>query len=57
LRPTILVVEDEDALATLLQYNLEKEGYAVIVAEDGDEAMVSVDEKLPDLIVLDWMLP
>jgi two-component system phosphate regulon response regulator PhoB len=56
-RPTILVVEDEDALATLLQYNLEKEGYAVVVAEDGDEAMVSVDEKLPDLIVLDWMLP
>jgi two-component system phosphate regulon response regulator PhoB len=56
-RPTILVVEDEDALATLLQYNLEKEGYAVIIAEDGDEAMVSVDEKLPDLIVLDWMLP
>jgi two-component system phosphate regulon response regulator PhoB len=57
LRPTILIVEDEDALATLLQYNLEKEGYAVVVAEDGDEAMVSVDEKLPDLIVLDWMLP
>ena len=57
MRPTILVVEDEDALATLLQYNLEKEGYAVVVAEDGDEAMVSVDEKLPDLIVLDWMLP
>ncbi|CAN7561879.1 phosphate regulon transcriptional regulator PhoB [Phenylobacterium sp. LjRoot225] len=57
MRPTILIVEDEDALATLLQYNLEKEGYAVIVAEDGDEAMVSVDEKLPDLIVLDWMLP
>lgn len=57
MRPTILIVEDEDALATLLQYNLEKEGYAVVVAEDGDEAMVSVDEKLPDLIVLDWMLP
>jgi two-component system phosphate regulon response regulator PhoB len=57
LRPTILVVEDEDALATLLQYNLEKEGYEVLVASDGEEAMVSVDEKLPDLIVLDWMLP
>jgi two-component system phosphate regulon response regulator PhoB len=57
LRPTILVVEDEDALATLLQYNLEKEGYQVLVAGDGEEALVSVDEKLPDLIVLDWMLP
>ena len=57
MRPTILVVEDEDALATLLQYNLEKEGYDIRVAGDGEEAMVSVDEKLPDLIVLDWMLP
>jgi two-component system phosphate regulon response regulator PhoB len=57
LRPTILVVEDEDALATLLQYNLEKEGYEIRVASDGEEALVSVDEKLPDLIVLDWMLP
>ena len=57
MRPTILVVEDEDALATLLQYNLEKEGYHVLVAGDGEEALVSVDEKLPDLIVLDWMLP
>ena len=57
MRPTILVVEDEDALATLLQYNLEKEGYSVLLAGDGEEAMVSVDEKLPDLIVLDWMLP
>ena len=57
MRPTILVVEDEDALATLLQYNLEKEGYDVRVAGDGEEAMVAVDEKLPDLIVLDWMLP
>jgi two-component system phosphate regulon response regulator PhoB len=57
LRPTILVVEDEDALATLLQYNLEKEGYQVLVAGDGEEALVQVDEKLPDLIVLDWMLP
>jgi two-component system phosphate regulon response regulator PhoB len=56
-RPTILVVEDEDALATLLQYNLEKEGYQVLTASDGEEALVQVDEKLPDLIVLDWMLP
>jgi two-component system phosphate regulon response regulator PhoB len=55
--PYILVVEDEDALATLLQYNLEKDGYQVVVAGDGEEALVQVDERLPDLIVLDWMLP
>ena len=55
--PYILVVEDEDALSTLLQYNLEKEGYEVTVAGDGEEALIQVDERLPDLIVLDWMLP
>jgi two-component system phosphate regulon response regulator PhoB len=55
--PHILVVEDEDSLATLLHYNLEKEGYEVSVASDGEEALTQVSEKLPDLIVLDWMLP
>jgi len=55
--PYVLVVEDEDALATLLQYNLEKEGYQVAVAADGEEALTQVDERLPDLVVLDWMLP
>ena len=55
--PQVLVVEDEDALSTLLQYNLEKEGYHVRLAADGEEALVQVDERLPDLIVLDWMLP
>jgi two-component system, OmpR family, phosphate regulon response regulator PhoB len=55
--PQVLVVEDEDALSTLLQYNLEKEGYTVRLAADGEEALVQVDERLPDLIVLDWMLP
>ena len=55
--PNILVVEDEDSLATLLQYNLQKEGYSVTMAGDGEEALLLVDEKLPDLIVLDWMLP
>jgi two-component system phosphate regulon response regulator PhoB len=57
LTPYVLVVEDEDALATLLQYNLEKEGYDVGVAADGEEALTQVDERLPDLVVLDWMLP
>jgi two-component system phosphate regulon response regulator PhoB len=55
--PYVLVVEDEDALATLLQYNLDKEGYEVALAQDGEEALMMVDERLPDLVVLDWMLP
>jgi two-component system phosphate regulon response regulator PhoB len=55
--PYILVVEDEDALATLVQYNLEKEGYEVAVCGDGQEALTMVNERQPDLVVLDWMLP
>jgi two-component system phosphate regulon response regulator PhoB len=56
-QPYILVVEDEEALATLLHYNLEKEGCRVDLCADGEEAMIRIDEKLPDLVVLDWMLP
>jgi len=56
-QPYILVMEDEDALATLLQYNLEKEGYDVAVASDGDEGMLQIEERIPDLVLLDWMLP
>ncbi|MFN3856976.1 MAG: phosphate regulon transcriptional regulator PhoB [Caulobacter sp.] len=55
--PTIVIAEDEDALATLLQYNLEKEGYRVLVAGDGEEALLVIDEEKPDLLLLDWMLP
>ena len=55
--PSILVVEDEDALSALLQYNLDKEGYRVSLAADGEEALMLIDERLPDLVVLDWMLP
>src|SRR4051812_48928342 len=55
--PHILVVEDEDSLSTLLQYNLQKEGYDVALAGDGEEAMLKIEERLPDLVVLDWMLP
>ena len=57
MQPYILVMEDEDALATLLQYNLEKEGYDVTVAADGEEGMLQIDERQPDLVLLDWMLP
>jgi two-component system phosphate regulon response regulator PhoB len=55
--PRILVVEDDDALGTLLRYNLEREGYSVAVATDGEEALMQSEETLPDLVVLDWMLP
>lgn len=54
---TILVVEDEADLATMLRYNLEAEGYRVLEAADGDEASAVTRESVPDLIVLDWMLP
>nr|WP_232793341.1 phosphate regulon transcriptional regulator PhoB [Caulobacter hibisci] len=52
-----MVVEDEDALATLLHYNLDKEGYQVAVAADGEEALTLASERAPDLVILDWMLP
>ena len=55
--PYVLVVEDEDALATLLHYNLDKEGYQVVVAGDGEEALTLASERAPDLVILDWMLP
>jgi two-component system, OmpR family, phosphate regulon response regulator PhoB len=56
-RPYILVVEDDDAIATLLHYNLDKDGCRVEISADGEEALIRIDEKLPDLVILDWMLP
>ena len=53
----ILVVEDEAALAEVLRYNLEGEGFNVAVAADGRTAMEKLEESPPDLVVLDWMLP
>ena len=53
----ILVVEDESALSTLLAYNLEKEGFTVRIAEDGERAIEALAEEPPDLVLLDWMLP
>ncbi|MEL6583265.1 MAG: phosphate regulon transcriptional regulator PhoB [Pseudomonadota bacterium] len=53
----ILVVEDDAALSELLRYNLGREGFALQSATDGEEALISVQEQAPDLIVLDWMLP
>lgn len=54
---TILVVEDEEDLATLLQYNLEAEDFRVVSATTGSDASLLLQEKTPDLILLDWMLP
>ena len=56
-KPVILVVEDEAPLLTLLRYNLEKQGFRVEEAADGQEALLRVAETKPDLILLDWMLP
>src|SRR6478672_8381844 len=53
----ILVVEDEEALTTLLRYNLDAEGYEVETVARGDDADTRVKERVPDLVVLDWMLP
>jgi len=53
----VLIVEDEEALALLLQYNLEAEGFRVSLSQRGDEAEVVISEDPPDLIILDWMLP
>src|SRR6267378_3141332 len=53
----ILVVEDEEALTTLLRYNLDAEGYDVETVGRGDDADTRLKERVPDLIVLDWMLP
>ena len=56
-QPTVLTVEDESAIAEVLRYNLEAEGFRVLLAPDGEEALLRAIEELPDLILLDWMLP
>ncbi|MBC8308042.1 MAG: phosphate regulon transcriptional regulator PhoB [Pelagibacterales bacterium] len=53
----IFVVEDEKPIQELLQYNLEKEGFKVSSSANGEEALETIKEKIPDLILLDWMLP
>lgn len=55
--PKIAVVEDEEALSVLLRYNLEAEGYDVDTISRGDEAEIRLQERIPDLLILDWMLP
>ena len=55
--PTVLVVEDESAIAELIAINLRHAGFEVTLAETADQALVAVDAVLPDLVLLDWMLP
>ncbi|MBN9669290.1 phosphate regulon transcriptional regulator PhoB [Roseibium aggregatum] len=55
--PKVLIVEDEEPLSLLLRYNLEAEGYSVESCIRGDEAEIRLRESLPDLLLLDWMLP
>src|ERR671914_1328605 len=54
---TILLVDDEDAIQTLLTYPLERDGYRVVQARDGEEALAKFEDESPDLVVLDVMLP
>ncbi|MBI1340384.1 phosphate regulon transcriptional regulatory protein PhoB [bacterium] len=56
-RPYALVVEDEAPLIELLRYNLEAEGYEILSARDGEEALLMIEERQPDIVILDWMLP
>ena len=57
MQPTVLIVEDEPAQQAVLSYNLKAEGFAVLEADNGDDALILVYENMPDAIVLDWMLP
>jgi two-component system, OmpR family, phosphate regulon response regulator PhoB len=57
LKPLVLIVEDEADLVTLLKYNLEKENFRTLSASDGEEALLLASEQVPNLVLLDWMLP
>ena len=57
MKPYVLVAEDESAVAELLEYNLQRQDFEVGVASDGEEALLMISERAPDLLLLDWMLP
>lgn len=57
LKPSVLVVDDEESISTVIKYNLQKEGYRVQTASDGEEALAIAQSNKPDLVLLDWMLP
>ena len=56
-KPTVLLVEDEPAQREVLSYNLDAEGFRVVAADNGEDALMLVDEEGPDIIILDWMMP
>ncbi len=56
-QPLVLVADDDRLIRELVQFRLERSGYAVVTAEDGDEALRLARERLPDLVVLDVMMP
>ena len=55
-KPTLLLVEDDRALADLLMWHFDREGYDIVRTADGDEALILADERTPDLVILDWMI-
>src|ERR1700744_5530854 len=57
MKPLVLIVEDETPLVTMLRYNLEREGFAVDEATDGEEALLRISERRPGAVLLDLMLP
>jgi two-component system phosphate regulon response regulator PhoB len=57
MKPRVLIVEDEPALVEMLRYNLEKEGFEVAAAQDGEEGLAMIGEARPDLVLIDWMMP
>ena len=57
MNPYVVIAEDEPSLGELLKYNLEREGYETAIAADGEEALLLIEERVPDLCLLDWMLP
>jgi two-component system phosphate regulon response regulator PhoB len=57
MKPQILIVEDETSIVTMLRYNLEKADFVVFEASDGEEALLQIAERKPDIVLLDWGLP
>lgn len=57
MQPLVMVIEDEEALCLVLKYNLEKAGFEVKIVTNGNKALAEVEEHLPSVILLDWMLP
>jgi two-component system phosphate regulon response regulator PhoB len=55
-KPTLLLVEDDRALAELLMWHFDREGYEIVRTADGDEALILAQERTPDLVILDWMI-